>query len=345
MAKEAKKAPEAEVADGTGAIPEEMPRAAAPKTRPGRADVYAAIAKASGEIKRIGHDEKNEFHKYGYASVDAFLTACAEPLSANGLALEMDVVSETPPTAPVVDKNGKEKAGLMHIVFRLRMTHSSGQATRWVHRPVAVSFEPPQCYGSAESYVAKRYLRNLLCIPTGDKDDPDAHRKSGSAAPQGAGVGAKEISPKKISAAKKALDAGETADDVRQIWNGLETDLKNHDEVMGHAKARTQSLEAEAAEPPAEKGAAKPPTKAKAAALAKQIGACNTKSELDAACKDIPAAWMMEVEVIETAIWEAERRIEDREADAAAQAGGEGEGTTPDPAEESQDPQDATENL
>ena len=131
--------------------------------------VLTAVAKASGEMKRIAKESRNVEQKYDFASVDDFLAMAGPICAANGLTTISDEVE-------VIDLERQGKFGVtnwLRIKFAFTTYHASGAHLPPVMRTVEVIRTGAQSFGSAQSYALKQYLRGLHMIPTGDKDDPD----------------------------------------------------------------------------------------------------------------------------------------------------------------------------
>jgi hypothetical protein len=134
-----------------------------------RNEVFAAVAKAMGEVKRLAKDNKNTEQKYDFASIDDFMAMVGPICAQNGLVTVMSECSKE-----FVEKQGKY--GVTHwvaIEYEITTFHASGGALPTVKRNVEVVRSGPQAYGAAQSFVLKQYYRGLFAIPTGDKDDPD----------------------------------------------------------------------------------------------------------------------------------------------------------------------------
>lgn len=253
---------------------------------PDRDQVYAAIARATGQIGRVAHNERNEHHKFPYTSIDQVMAYSQKALSENGLAVEMELVHTETWAKP-----GNDAKKLLLTEYRCRMGHASGQATKWVRRDVVVDFAPPHCYGAAESYVWKRYVRFALCIPTGEGDDPDAEAKHAEAGdlPQ------KAPSKAMLDAAVKALDAAKSLDDLRDRFTKLAPNVKAAKRVKDHSVGLAEHFKAADAQgnPNADGGAeqtAKPPSATQVKTAVKQIEACNTASEVESVVEGLDAA-------------------------------------------------------
>ena len=129
------------------------------------AKINAAIAAAMGEIQPVVKDGKNTHQNYDFASIDRFLQLCRPILAAHGLHPNVDCVS-----SEIVAVGNKTWAS---NAYRITMHHSSGEFTQPAGIQVHLPLTGAQTSGSAQSYAVKQYLRGLLLISTGDKDDPD----------------------------------------------------------------------------------------------------------------------------------------------------------------------------
>jgi hypothetical protein len=134
-----------------------------------RSEVLAAISKAMAGIKKVARDGKNTHDNYNFASIDDFL-AMANPICADaGLLFHMDESSRE----DFMRKGKYGESAWMRQSFSITVYHTSGQSLPPVTRSVEVLRNGAQAYGSAQSYALKQFLRSLLLIPTGDKDDAD----------------------------------------------------------------------------------------------------------------------------------------------------------------------------
>ena len=129
------------------------------------AKINAAIAAAMGEIQPVAKDGTNAHQGYGFASIDAFMQLCRPILAKHGLHPNVDCVS-----SDIVSVGNKSWAS---NAYRITMRHSSGEATEPAGIHVYLPLTGAQTSGSAQSYAVKQYLRGLLLISTGDKDDAD----------------------------------------------------------------------------------------------------------------------------------------------------------------------------
>lgn len=144
-----------------------------PQEAPKLDKILPAIAKAKGRVKIIGKSEKHTGKGGGYdfASIDDFLELVNPICAEEGLIFNVDEHA----IEDFTKKGQYGETSWMRITFRITAYHISGQSMPPVQRTVEVLRNGAQAYGSAQSYALKQYLRALLLIPTGDKDDAD-HR-------------------------------------------------------------------------------------------------------------------------------------------------------------------------
>ena len=134
-----------------------------------RAEVLAAISKAMASVKKVVKDGKNAHDGYKFASIDDFLEMVNPICSDAGLIFHM----EESGTEDFMRKGKYGESAWMRQKFLITVFHVSGQSLPPVSRSVEVLRNGAQAYGSSQSYALKQYLRSLLLIPTGDKDDAD----------------------------------------------------------------------------------------------------------------------------------------------------------------------------
>ncbi len=131
-----------------------------------QANINAAINAAMGQIQKLAKGDRNQHGNYSFASVDAFLDMCRPICAEHGLHPQVDSVG----TETFGAGNGKLWA---KFSYRLAMGHTSGEKTDAVGMDVMLPLTGAQTSGSAQSYAVKQFLRGLLMISTGDKDDVD----------------------------------------------------------------------------------------------------------------------------------------------------------------------------
>lgn len=228
------------------------------KTIPQVGEILTAISSAMGEIKVVAKENDNKFDKYMFASIDDFLAMVNPICVKNGLLFHMQegVISE------FMKKGRNGESSWLRMTFEITAYHTSGQSLPAVFRSVEVQRTGAQAYGSAQSYALKQYLRSLLLIPTGDKDDADFRE-------QDSGVAAKAVPVKKgkpkndvtrkifsdlqanIYAAGQDLDAltiwseqKSTKDNIEQLPDDWANDIRRiYKDELTAAKAPKQELE------------------------------------------------------------------------------------------------------
>ena len=131
--------------------------------------ILTAIAAAMGDVKKIGKGDRNKFDEYDFASIDKFLELTNPICAAHGLI----VLSDETEREEFTKKSKNGEAAWLRVTFAFTVYHSSGERLPTVSRSVEVMRTGAQAYGSAQSYALKQFMRGLLLIPTGDKDDPD----------------------------------------------------------------------------------------------------------------------------------------------------------------------------
>ncbi|MEK6591522.1 MAG: ERF family protein [Pseudomonadota bacterium] len=170
----------------TGEVRDEMPQPApAPRTTPPQ--VAAAVVAVMKKVKQLGYDDTNQHQRYGFVSIDKFLAFMGPLLAEAGLTLDVEEVGYDIRRQGGTDRdtgNAKESAWL-YAQYRLWLVHESGAMSAPYSRSILVPVSGPQAFGSAESYVVKRFLRTKFFVPTGDKDDADL-TAAGEVQPRGA---------------------------------------------------------------------------------------------------------------------------------------------------------------
>ena len=131
--------------------------------------INTAIARAMIEVQKLPKDDRNEHGNYSFASIDQFLDACRPICAAHGLHPNIDGVASDTFLAGNNKLWGK-------FSYRISMQHESGESTEPSGMDVMLPLTGAQTSGSAQSYALKQYLRGLLMIPTGEKDDPDIYQ-------------------------------------------------------------------------------------------------------------------------------------------------------------------------
>jgi|TARA_B110000285_G_C15077244_1_gene591456 hypothetical protein len=123
-------------------------------------------------VKILGREDKNTFHKYSYASIDKFLEMVNPLCSKHGLIILIDEDDCK------IERDASNKPWL-HILYKFTLCHKDGDT--WGYRPkrnMFVEATGGQSMGSSQSYTLKQYMRALFLIPTGETDDLDGHEKT-----------------------------------------------------------------------------------------------------------------------------------------------------------------------
>lgn len=124
-------------------------------------ELFAALAKAQGQISNAKKDKKNPFFKSSYADLSSVWEACREPLSTNGLSVIQTV------------EGTKES-----MFLNTWLGHSSGQ---WIKSklPMLLQKFDPQSQGSAITY-ARRYALSAMIGICADEDDDGEKAMAGA---------------------------------------------------------------------------------------------------------------------------------------------------------------------
>lgn len=139
----------------------EPPRRMAP-------EIAAAVVNVMLEAKQLGFDERNQHGGYNYASIDKFLASLRPLCAKHGLIILLDETGCEFREGPA-NREGKASS-YAFLEYAVWLVHSSGAMHGPITRRLALPATGPQAFGSAESYVMKRFMRNLFQIPTGEKD-------------------------------------------------------------------------------------------------------------------------------------------------------------------------------
>lgn len=135
-------------------------------------NVAAAIIAVMGAVPKLQRTEKNTHGNYNFASIDDFLEAVRPLCAEHGLLIiqdedAFDVVA------------GPKDSRWMTMRYSYTLAHSSGET--WEHRPTRTimvnTAMGSQAFGAAQSYALKQFMRSLLQIATGERDeDADTHK-------------------------------------------------------------------------------------------------------------------------------------------------------------------------
>jgi ERF superfamily len=127
------------------------------------AAIAAAIIKVAAQVRQIGVDENNPHGGYKYVSVDRFYSIIGPMMAEAGLALLIDEVETDV-------KEGSSGKPWLFARYALRFMHESGAIAPPLMRSIAMPISGPQAFGAAQSYIEKQFIRQVMKIPTGDKD-------------------------------------------------------------------------------------------------------------------------------------------------------------------------------
>ena len=181
-------------------------------------NIHRALIKAMSEVTKVQKSSRNVEQKYDFASIDDFLAMAGPICAANGLYTVMD-------ESDVAEFERQGKYGVTHwlrVRFCLTTYHESGASLPPVYRTVEVIRTGAQSFGSAQSYALKQYLRALLLIPTGDKDDSNVAEKG-------------EGAPSPVQQGNKA-PAKMTADQFQQITGLIERTASDEAKLCAYFK-------------------------------------------------------------------------------------------------------------
>tara|TARA_R100001086_G_scaffold226362_1_gene144980 strand:- start:212 stop:850 length:639 start_codon:yes stop_codon:yes gene_type:complete len=128
--------------------------------------INSAIATAMGQVQKLAKDERNAHGNYSFASIDKFLDLCRPIMAGHGLHVNISGLGAETFMA------GSNKLWCK-FSYVIKTCHESGETTGESGMDVLMPLTGAQTSGSAQSYALKQYLRGLLLISTGEKDDPD----------------------------------------------------------------------------------------------------------------------------------------------------------------------------
>lgn len=143
--------------------------------------VAQGIVQVMSNVKRLEKDSKNNFGKYAFVGIDAFLEA-TRPLCADaGLIILQDEVSSEIVESQFTDDRGNTRVkSWLTLKFEFILVHASGEIwERRLTRSVTVDAAlGAQAYGAAQSYALKQFLRAIFQMATGDNVDADNHEQT-----------------------------------------------------------------------------------------------------------------------------------------------------------------------
>jgi ERF superfamily len=151
--------------------------------RPGMPpEIAKAIVTVMAQIETLTKDAENKFAKYNYVSVDQFYDLIGRKMAAAGLfVLTFEKSIDISKRASTNDRGDVKESVWLSAVYDVFLYHESGASFGPVERSISVPASGAQAYASAQSFVAKYFLRGLFMVPTGDGDaDGDEKRDLGT---------------------------------------------------------------------------------------------------------------------------------------------------------------------
>ena len=133
--------------------------------------IAAAVVKVMSGVRVLGKDDKNQFAKYDFASIDKFLTLVNPLCAAAGLFFVLNEEGYEIRKGEATE--GGKVVSALCMTYSILMVEAGGATWGPVTRHVIVTAAGAQAFGTAQSYVLKQFMRSLFQIPTGDKDDAD----------------------------------------------------------------------------------------------------------------------------------------------------------------------------
>lgn len=224
------------------------------------AELFAALAKAQGQMDLAKRDKFNPFHKSKYADLASCWAAVRTPLAENGLAvIQIPLRGRGYKVHSFgFDKDKKpyeNQMQAMTIRIKTLLTHSSGQFVSSVieMRPAKTD---PQTYGLTMSYARRYALQGMVGIASEEDDGvsgsdqprnrpetpPAANRGGSRPAPPKGGKKVTEAQIKRLFAIarSKGITPEDVKDGIKQHF-GLESpkdlDMARYDQVIKKLEA------------------------------------------------------------------------------------------------------------
>jgi len=120
-----------------------------------------ALFDVQTQVKRLVHDQSNDFANYRYVSIDAYYEAVRPMLNKAGI---MIIPNEED---AAISPDGKT----FKVKFSFHIMHKDGEVWEMpIRRTVYLGYSGAQSCGSALSYAEKFVMRTLFKIPTGEYD-------------------------------------------------------------------------------------------------------------------------------------------------------------------------------
>jgi hypothetical protein len=210
--------------------------------------INAAIAKAIGQVRQLGKNERNKFDGYDFVSIDKFL-AMVNPICADCGLFPWTTTAGIELYDNVNSKGGKSVWG--RYTFEITLNHAGGESIGPATIIVAVPMNGAQASGSAQSYALKQFFRGVFMIPTGDKDDADLNALDTAEQIRGKGKlppveynKPDRPSEENIITAVETLEGSESLDDLKARWGMLGKPLQLERRVFDAKDRRKTQLAA-----------------------------------------------------------------------------------------------------
>lgn len=144
-------------------------------------NLHQRLVEVRKRVPALHKDSRNDFHRFGYVSSSAVLSALRPLLDEYGLLLQPQIVS----TSTSEHSTAKGKA---HLATELTITYTWINADNPEDRMVCGWYgqgidDAEKGVGKAATYAEKYFLLKFFNIPT-DADDPDARVPSKPAPPK-----------------------------------------------------------------------------------------------------------------------------------------------------------------
>jgi hypothetical protein len=180
------------------------------------AALAAALAKAQAKIQPAVKDKVNPAFRSHYATLEAIVEACREPLAANGLSIIQ---------MPTDDAANCDRTALTTMLL-----HSSGE---YISQTVSVRLtkQDAQGLGSAMTYLRRYALAAFVGVTSTEDDD-------GNAASQPAPARVAAAAPT-IRAPQQAVSATTMSDD--KVFEGVLAYVKSEDGVSKAGRSYTKT--------------------------------------------------------------------------------------------------------
>lgn len=181
--------------------------------------IAKAVCEVMSKMGVLGKDNKNDFHKYSYASIDDFIRFVHDHCAEAGLFI---IPQEAREPERVEMKNKKDQDVLMWSArFGFILVSKCGETYGPIYKTVLVEANGAQAAGSSQSYALKQLLRGLFMIPTGDEDDPDVTSTELSSPKQ-----VKSDLQTKVQTFLKSIKSSKTIDRLNEVWE-MNMDIKD----------------------------------------------------------------------------------------------------------------------